>query len=279
MDYLTVTAVFRQLDDETLAGILDPLPILGCQVEDTGGGMTVTVYCDEKYRSSLDAIGKALAAAGGVRIETGSLGDRDWLARYRASSQPFQVGRSWWLDPHPEAPSPAPAGRIRLAIEPRSAFGSGSHESTQLLLLALEEINLEAMRVLDVGTGSGILALAAAAQGAAWIVGFDIDPLSVLVASRTVREQEQPVNVHLFAGPLVAVAATFDLVLCNMLWSQMEPLIPALAAHLSPSGMLLLSGLLAADHVAVASACRGAGLEATGSRSLGEWLALEVRHG
>lgn len=279
MDYLTVRAVFRQLDDETLAGILDPLPILGCQVDDTGGWVVVTVYCDEKRCASLQAIGDALAAAGGERIEMGSLGDRDWLASYRASSQPFPVGRLWWLDPHPEAPSPPPPGRIRLAVEPRSAFGSGSHESTQLLLLALEEMDLVGMRVLDVGTGSGILSLAAAARGAAWIAGFDIDPASVFVAARTVREQERPVDVHLFAGPLEAVGSTFDVVLCNMLWSQMEPLIPGLARHLSPSGTLLLSGLLAADHVAAASACRGAGLEATASRSLGEWLGLEAHHG
>ncbi len=279
MGYVTVTAVFQQLDDETLAGLLDPLPVLGCQIEDAGTGVLVTVYLDERHRASLDAVGDVLAAAGGEGIEAGSLEDRDWLAGYRAGTRPFPVGRLWWLEPHPDTPAPVPPGRIRLAIEPRSAFGSGSHESTQVLLLALEEGRLDDLCVLDAGTGSGILALAANAQGAKPVVGFDIDPDALFVAAHTVKAQDWQARILLFAGTLDALDAHFDLILCNMLWSQMEPLIQGLAEHLSAPGTLLLSGLLEADDVAATHACEGAGLTVTGRRRLGEWLALEAQRG
>ena len=277
--YLKITGVFHTLDDDRLAALLDPLPVLGCQVEDGPGNVTATVYCDARYRGSLDTIIDGLAAAGAEHIQAESFETRDWLASYRARSRPFPVGRLWWLDPHPKAPTPAPPGRIRLAVEPRSAFGSGSHESTQLLLLALEERNLDDLRVLDAGTGSGILSLAAAARGAPPAVAFDIDPVAVFVAATTARMQVPPAGIRLFAGTLEALDARFDLILCNMLWAQMEPLVERLADLLSPSGTLLLSGLLEADDVAATGALEQAGLTVRMRRQLGEWLALEARRG
>ncbi len=280
-EYLTVEASFRLIDDDTLAEILEGLPVLGARIADGDDGLAVvTVYLEPTRWEAAARVRAALEAAGGRRLRAGSLADRDWLAAYRRLVRPFPVGRRWWIDPHPETPTPAPEDRRRLAVEPGRAFGTGTHESTRLMLLALERIPLAGRTVLDVGTGSGILAVAAALEGAAWVVGLDVDLPSVVAALRTSRLQGRPAPVSLFAGGVEALDGVgFDIVLCNMLWEHMRPLIPRLAACLAPTGVLVLSGLLAVDRPVVASLCRRHGVRLRSETRLGEWIGLVGGHG
>ena len=159
------------------------------------------------------------------------------------------------------------------------AFGAGSHESTQLVLLDLEELDPTGWSVLDVGTGTGILALAAAALGARPVVGFDLDPAAALEAARTAAEQERPVSCSFFAGTVDALAERrFDLVLANMIWENMAPLVPQLRARLAAGGLMVLSGLLVAQEAVVGRELVSHGLRLRSRRVLGEWLGLEVEH-
>ena len=115
----------------------------------------------------------ARAAADALRARkvkhtlTTDIAEGDPLEAYRAASQPFAVGRRLWMEPGEPPGAAAPPGRIALRVPASRAFGTGSHASTRLALLALEDEALEGRTVLDVGTGSGILALAAAALGGA----------------------------------------------------------------------------------------------------------------
>jgi ribosomal protein L11 methyltransferase len=272
--------------EESLAELLTGQPVLGSHLEPLGDGwLRVAVYLPEGRLEAAEKVAALLVEAGGSRLDRQEVERTDWLASYRSAVRPFPVGRQWWMDPHPDAPTPAPDSRLRLAVEPRMAFGTGSHESTQLVLLALEEMSsgfagpvtevLAGMTVLDVGTGSGVLALAADRLGAGTVIGFDVDPEAIWVARQIARQQEWPARPRYFAGRLAALgAAHFDLVLCNMIPEQATPLFPDLARLLARPGRLILSGLLASQRDEVAAELDRAGLQVLAERHCHEWAGL-----
>ncbi|MFH1177892.1 MAG: 50S ribosomal protein L11 methyltransferase [Acidobacteriota bacterium] len=275
-DYLTITCRMPAAAEGYLAQALEHWPVLGCEVADAGRDIDITVYLQEARASALPAVCEGLCALGAEELGTGHFAEQDWLRTYRDSLAPVAIGGRFWIDPHPASPTLPPDRRIHLVIEPRQAFGTGSHESTRLVLLLLEELALDGAVVLDVGTGSGILALAARALGAAWAVGFDIDAEAVFVAHQTIEVQRSPLRVALFAGSTDALAgrARFDLVLANLLPDQVCPLLADLASLLAPTGELLLSGLMADQRATVEAELQRNGLVVGRERALGEWLAL-----
>jgi len=162
-------------------------------------------------------------------------------------------------------------------IEPRMAFGSGSHESTQLILLELERLEVGGATILDIGTGSGILAIAAAGMGAKMVVALDIDEDAIWVARETADLQERRAWVRYVLGsPDCLGAVDFDIVMCNMISANMLPVLPQLQALLAPSGVAVLSGLLAIEKQDTTERLLSLGLEVTGGRVLGEWRSLVV---
>jgi ribosomal protein L11 methyltransferase len=205
----------------------------------------------------------------------------DWLAPYRAAAVPFAVGERFFVDPgEPGAVAPAsPPGRWLLRLPARTAFGTGSHESTRLAVELLEERPPAGLRVVDLGTGSGILAFAALLLGAGAAVAFDRDLGAALVAAgnaglnATVLGGRRPA---LFAGEATALgaAARFDLALVNALPGEALPALPAVLARLAPAGEVILSGLLAAEAPVVVARLRDLGLAPRGERRSGEWVAF-----
>lgn len=273
--FLTLTFCLPREMEQELPLVLNPWPVLGCEVRDLSGEVEVVVYLRQEAQPLLRQIKESLRQLGASGLAEGSEPDVDWLREYRRNARPFAVGARFWIDPQPQAPSTSPAGRLRLFIEPRQAFGTGSHESTQLALLLLEELPPLDQRVLDVGTGSGILALAAKALGAKWVVGFDVDPDAVFVAKETAGwHKDWP--VAFFAGPSRALRAEgyFDLVMVNMLLEQFVPLLPKVWSLLLPQGRLFLSGFLLAQEQAVESELANLGMGVELRKTLGEWAAL-----
>jgi ribosomal protein L11 methyltransferase len=275
-DYLTVSCRLPASAEESLAQALERWPVLGCQVEDAGAEVNVTVFLDHRRGADVPAICNGLRALGAADVDFGRFAAQDWLTGYREGVQARPIGTRFWVDPHPQAPSPAPDGRIHLLVEPRQAFGSGSHESTQLVLLMLEELSVAGRHVLDVGTGSGILAIAAGQLGAGWVAGFDIDLEAMFVAHQTVAGQPRPSHVALLAGPLGALRLEprFELILANLLPAQVQPLLAGLRLLLVPAGRLLVSGLMVDQKAAVEADLAAAGFTVVGGRTLGEWAGL-----
>ncbi len=275
-DYLTVTCRLPASAEEHLAQALERWPVLGCQVEDAGGEVDVTVFLDERRAVDVPRVCEGLRALGASELDTGRFAEQDWLSGYRHTLAARAVGTRFWVDPHPQQPTAAPDGRVHLVVEPRQAFGSGSHESTQLVMLLLEEIDVTGRRVLDVGTGSGILALAARGLGAAWVAGFDIDLEAMFVARQTVAEQPRQLEVALFAGSTAALRGDprFDLILANLLPVQVEPLLGFLRSLVSTGGELLVSGLMVDQRAAVEAELTAAGFEVVAAHELGEWAGL-----
>jgi ribosomal protein L11 methyltransferase len=156
--------------------------------------------------------------------------------------QPMEVGARFYLAPA-WRDDPTPAGRFRIVVNPGMAFGTGVHETTQLCLEALEEFVKPGDRVLDVGTGSGILAQAAALLGAGKVYACDTDPVAVEIAGNG------------FVGSADAVAtASVDLVVANISPEAIVRIAPDLVRVLRPKGILLASGLEVPEVVQVKAA-------------------------
>jgi ribosomal protein L11 methyltransferase len=215
------------------------------------------------------------AAVTGGRLAT--VADQDWGEAWKKGLAPLSVGRVFvrpsWIE------APPPPGAVEVILDPGMAFGTGTHPTTSLCLAGLSGL-LDARpgaSALDVGTGSGLLAIAAAKLGARPVVGIDNDPIAVEVARENAARNG--VSIRLSADPLDRLGGTFDLVLANILANTLVELAPALAARLAPGGVVLLSGILGPqeDEVRAAYLARGLCPVAGGDRRQGEWslLALE----
>jgi ribosomal protein L11 methyltransferase len=195
---------------------------------------------------------------------------RDWVAMSRANWEPLLVGERFFLVPQWRSDR-APEGRFRIVVNPGMAFGTGMHETTQLCLEALETYVRPGVRLLDVGTGAGILAQAAALLGAAPVWACDIDPEAVQIA----RGAAGP---NLFIGSVDAVrSGAADLIAANISPEAIARLAPELLRCLRPGGVALVSGFERHEATAV-----GAELERLGGalcevRSKGNWALLVVR--
>jgi ribosomal protein L11 methyltransferase len=209
--------------------------------------------------------------------------ERDWLAAWRAHADPIEIGRRFLIDPREpeETPAPPEAGdRFLLRLPARTAFGVGSHESTRLALELLEATGCAGARVLDVGTGTGILAFAAQLLGAAHVVAFDVDPAAALLCDQY-RRMNGLRRVPVFCGSLGALSIEgtrlrFDLALVNVVPSEIGPELKLLAAALRPGGAALFSGILAEEAPAAKEQVARHGFRPTGERSVGEWFAFSA---
>lgn len=274
--YLSIHCLISPELEEELPELLDEWPVLGIEIgEVTGRGLIISIHLQEPEKSATEGIRNLLTEIGAQDIEMRAVEADDWMARYRSRVHPFEVGEHWWIDPHPNQPSHAPPGRKRLAIEPRMAFGTGSHESTRAILIALEEIEVKGRSVLDVGTGSGILALASECRGASSVIALDIDDTAVWVAVETSRQQDWKSRLSFVVGPVGCLGdVDFDIVLCNMMTANFLPLVVELRDLLAPTGVIVFSGLLASDLKVVSESLESAGLEVRSERRMGDWASL-----
>ncbi|HET7040574.1 MAG TPA: 50S ribosomal protein L11 methyltransferase [Gemmatimonadales bacterium] len=215
----------------------------------------------------------------GVELEREeTVPDADWFAAWREQAKPFPVGRTLYLDPREpdDEPVELSEGRRLLRLPARAAFGTGSHESTSLALELLEDTDLHGRRVLDVGTGTGVLAFAALAFGAESVTGFDLDPAAPFHA----RDNSALNGLHprLFAGRLAAIRQNplFDLALVNVVPEQILPEMPDLVRLLRPGGEAILSGILQERGRQVLDRMRGLSLVEKDRREAGDWVAFRV---
>jgi ribosomal protein L11 methyltransferase len=196
--------------------------------------------------------------------------DTDWHAAWRASVEPVTVGHLTIAPPWLGAPGPDV-----LVVEPAQAFGTGHHETTTGCLAALMELDLAGRSLLDVGTGTGVLAIAAARLGASDVVACDTDPLAVAATIENAALNEVVVTV--LEGSVDAVEdRTFDVVVANLDTATLSGLAGELVARLAPRGWLVASGVsVERQHEAVA-AFDEAGLPVL-ARAGREWVVLSAR--
>ena len=174
--------------------------------------------------------------------------DEDWVRKTQAQFAPLEVGTRLWVGPSWHRPV---AGRAIVRLDPGMAFGTGSHPTTRLMLGFVEQQVRGGERVLDYGCGSGILAIAAAKLGAARVDAVDVDPLAVETTATNARDNAVAVRAAL---PEALPAATYNLVLSNILAQPLVLLAPLLAARTAPLGRIALAGILEAQAEEVAAA-------------------------
>jgi ribosomal protein L11 methyltransferase len=205
----------------------------------------------------------------------------DWVAHVRRELPPVEAGRFFVYGSHDA--DKVPQGRVALQIEATVAFGTGHHGTTLGCLRAFDRLlggGFAPQNVADIGCGTAVLALAAAKTlPDARVLASDIDQVAVDVARANLEINALQGRVACyeaagFAHPEIARAAPFDLIFANILKGPLIELAPAMAAHVTPKGLIILSGLLVVQADGIIAAYDAAGFELTGREDLGEWAAL-----
>jgi ribosomal protein L11 methyltransferase len=237
-----------------------------------------TLDTETEIRLSLLAAG-----AGGhiARITEERLAERDWLAENRRAFPPVRIARFFIHGSHWRGPTPP--GTIPVLIDAATAFGTGEHPSTAGVLLALDKLarRRRFRRPLDMGTGSGILAIAAAKQLRRHVLASDIDPEAARVAAHHVRQNGTATQVRVVCAPgyrsRVLRRSRYDLVLANILARPLAQMAPNLKAALMPGGTAVLAGLLQRQEPLVVHAHRAQGLVLDGRVVIDGWSTLILR--
>ena len=255
---------------------------LGLEERECDGGILLLLYAPAGRAAAVRA---ALAGEDGAALELGEiepLPDTDWSEGWKAGLEATVISERLLVRPSWIAHAPG-SRQIDLVIDPGQAFGTGTHPSTWLALEWIDRLAARlapGARVLDVGTGSGVLALAAAALAPVRVIAFDLDPVAAREAVVNAERNGCAERVAVFAGPLSALAGPpFDLVVANLLRSEALPLLAGLAARTRLGGQAVFSGLLEAETEAFREAALAAGFTtqqvSRGEDASGErWAAL-----
>jgi ribosomal protein L11 methyltransferase len=253
----------------------------GLEERASGNEITLILYAPTATAQAVcDAIAKA---APGVRIEPpAEVPETNWSEQWKAGLTATIISPRLLIRPSFVSATRL-SGQAEIVIDPGQAFGTGGHPSTQLALDWIDEIapTLKAgARILDVGTGTGILALAAAKLGPAELFAFDTDPLATAAARENAHANGLGERLRLFTGGLEAIGAvSFDLVVANLLRTEVLPLFGGIAARVRAGGFAVFSGLLATECESVGEALRAVSLRESGVRSRADangdpWSAL-----
>jgi ribosomal protein L11 methyltransferase len=258
---------------------------VGLEEREGGDGVELILYAPG---AASDAICASLAAAfPALKVGTPeTVPDTDWSEQWKAGLKTTVISPRLAIRPS-FIPAQDLPGQIELVIDPGQAFGTGSHPSTRLCLEWIDEIapSLKpGSRVLDVGTGTGILSLGVCALSSADVFGFDLDPLAGEAARENARVNGLESRLRCFTGGLEAVGKQeFDLVVANMLRTEFIPLLEGIAARLRRGGHAVFSGLLTQESEEVRAALNDVDLRVIGERQLADadklpWSALLTTH-
>ena len=221
-----------------------------------------------------------------LKVLQEDLQNEDWAESWKTFYKPIRIGKSIVVKPSWEPYEPH-ENEVVIEIDPERAFGTGNHPSTALCIEILEHILTRAsegegdsgLSVLDVGTGSGILGIVAARQGARRVLGLEIDPEALEAAQRNVERNGVVGIMSVSLSPLDQVEQTFDVVVANLTSSLITHMADDLAKHVSERGLLLLSGILDEQVEEVAKCFQAHYFKVVKSRSKEEWRAILLRRG
>lgn len=224
-------------------------------------------------------IGDRLRAEGiPFSVEYGTVRQEDWETAWKKYYFPTKVGSRLVVCPSWEQYTPS-GDELVLVMDPGMAFGTGTHETTQLCLRLLEECVTPGARLLDVGTGSGILSVAALLLGAGSAHGVDIDEVAVRVARENAQANGVQDRASFFAGDLTEQASgKYDIITANIVADVILRLLPDAVHFLHDQGVFIASGIIDTREQEVRDALEQSGLHVVGCLRAGGWVALAARH-
>jgi ribosomal protein L11 methyltransferase len=284
MSWVSVTVEVPEADSEWAQTLLTEAGAAGLEVRDASTppmpgvrrpspGEAIVVAYFEQAADADDAVAAVRDEVAGARAAVEPVVEQDWSVAWRERIKSVTVGRLW-VGPPWEKPT-APTDKVRLFIEPKMAFGTGDHPTTSLCLAAVDEYlgAHPGCSVLDVGTGTGVLAFAAKKLGSGRTVGTDNDPVAVELAEECAAENGLT-DVELSTNPLDAVDGAFDLVLANILANTLITLAPLIAPKVKHR--LVMAGVLVPQADEVRAAYVAQGLVPAGDVVEGEWIRLDL---
>lgn len=238
---------------------------------------------DETLEEKRRAIERAVWALGMVRpvgeLETRELAEQDYANEWKKFYQVLHVGartviKPSWLEYE------ARENEIVIELDPGMAFGTGLHPTTRLCLAMLEKYVTSGCEMLDVGTGSGILAIGAVKLGAKFVDARDIDPIAVETAQKNVATSGLAKSIHVARASVMVEAnpQTFDLVTANIFADTIAELAPALLQHLKRAGVFIGSGILVERAYLVENAMREQKMKCIATAQEDDWLVMVYRH-
>lgn len=255
----------------------------------TIGQCRVCLYVAESEAEAAIATLRGLMQDHGVPAEivAHEILHEDWNRVWKQHYHPFTVGRRVRIEPSWDQ-SPDEPGVVRIAIDPGMAFGTGTHETTRLAMIAVETwadaaiaqgIDLSKIRVLDAGTGSGILAILAVKLGAGYALGTEVDDVALPSArgNLVLNRVQDRVELQLLPDPALLAPAKFELVIANIISAVLVPLRDSLVQCLAPGATLILSGILWREVDEVREYYLEAGVLAVDQFRDGEWASLILR--
>jgi len=238
-------------------------------VEDVADGVSIFFSSTALRDEARAAVAQALPDA---RLSARDVDDEDWAKRSQQNLTPITVGRITVTPPWFADASPAPA-TLAVTILPSMGFGTGHHATTRLCLAALQSLEVEGRRVLDVGTGSGVLAIAAAALGAREALGIDFDPDAITNARENLELNPSLTGVRFETVDVRDVALpSVDIVLANLTGAVLLQNAALLRSAVAPGGTLIVSGLQTHERTDVLAAFAGATVRRQDEEL--DWVAL-----
>ena len=263
-DYLGEDIAKKAASEEALSG---------------GGGVAITLYFaeDEEGAAKLkeaEALLDRHASEILSRSAEKTADDSEWLYKWQEYFRPARIGERIVVKPGWEEYEPE-EGDLVIEMDPGMAFGSGLHETTSMCIKALEKYTREGAKVLDVGSGTGILAMAAVMLGAENSLGIDIDDEAVRVGAENVARNGLEDRVAVRKGDLMAgVDYDADIIVANLMADLVIKLAPAAAAQLKSGGIFITSGILDIKEEVVTEAVSQAGFDIIEVLADGEWRAV-----
>lgn len=211
---------------------------------------------------------------GKLEILSGKVNEEDWAECWKAYYKPFKIGEKLAIRPS-WTEYVAQPGDMVIELDPGMAFGTGTHETTALCASWLEELVTPGIKAMDLGTGTGILAIAAALLGAKDVLATDIDPVAVRIARENARINHVDGVVRTAeADVLQGIGETADLVVANIITDVIIMIAPAVFRHVNEGGVFLCSGISRCRWDEIVEALEGAGFESIEKRERGEWAAF-----
>jgi len=263
--------------DEAVTNYLFEIGCLGCQ---QSGNAVIAYFPDDssmvgliqRYFEELSRLGFSVPSEN-LRFRT--VVEQDWNAEWKKHFKPVAVSERLTIKPSWDKYI-AKGDEIVIEIDPKQAFGTGTHETTQIMLNLIEEYLTKDDTVLDVGTGTGILAIAAAKLGAGHVFAFDHDPVAVEAAAENFH-QNGTSGIKLFAGNINVVNGCFNLILANLNKKLILEFLPNMLSKLTARGRLILSGILTDDRPETMDTVASLP-EATilNEKVVGEWLGMVI---
>lgn len=246
---------------------------------DPARAFTVRAFFTPDASEALEFAEKGLWHLGQLRAmgepRRRELAEQDWAEAWKKYYSILHIGSRLVIKPSWLVYNPR-ADEVVIELDPGMAFGTGLHPSTRMCLAALEEQVNQGDRLLDVGTGSGILSIAAARLGASEVLAVDLDPIAVETATRNVETNHAQAIVHVQPGSIDEERDRnrYDLVCINILAEVICDLAPAVAAALKPGGTVIASGILDYKADEVAAALQSQGLDVKEKKQEDDWVAL-----